>query len=79
MDTCKKGVLIMYTSTTERFMDKNVMPTSMEIDNLLWKEAYQRLSKLETFLHDSYDLVRELKFPFGNNYGLGLDTLQSGK
>ncbi len=44
MDTCKKGVLIMYTSTTERFMDKNVMPTSMEIDNLLGKEAYQRLS-----------------------------------
>lgn len=61
----------MYTSTVERFMDKNVIPTSLEIGDFLGKEAYNRLSKLETFLHDSYDLIRELKFPFGNNYGWG--------
>ena len=61
----------MYTSTVERFMDKSIVPTSLQIDNLLGREAVSRLIKFESFLKNNYDLIRELKFPFGNNYGWG--------
>ena len=61
----------MYTSTVERFMDKSVIPTSLQIDNLLGKNVVIRLIKFESFLQSNYDIIRELKFPFGNNYGWG--------
>lgn len=61
----------MYTSTAERFMDKSVSPTSSEINELLGREACERLLKFEIFMKNSYDLIRQLKFPFGNNYGWG--------
>lgn len=60
-------------------MDKSKEPAASEIDNLLGKEAAERLTKLEAFLQDSYDLVRELKFPFGNNYGWGYKYSHKGK
>lgn len=67
---------MMYTSTIERFMDKSKIPSSSEINNLLGKQAVERLIKLETFLKNNYDLICELKFPFGNNYGWGyINTL----
>ncbi|MDT8717117.1 DUF3788 family protein [Clostridium sp. 19966] len=61
----------MYTSTIERFMDKTKVPSASEISNLLGIEAAGRINKLENFLTENYDLIRELKFPFGNNYGWG--------
>ena len=61
----------MYASTIKRFLDKNIVPSSLEINNLLGKKVVDRLMKLETFLQINYDFIRELKFPFGNNYGWG--------
>ena len=61
----------MYMSTAERFMDKNKVPEPSEIDNLLGRDAVSRLIRLESFLNNNYDVIRELKFPFGNNYGWG--------
>lgn len=61
----------MDKNLAERFMDKNVVPSSLDIDNLLNKEAMKRLNGFESFLGNNYDLVRELKFPFGNSYGWG--------
>lgn len=61
----------MYSSTIQRFMDKTIAPSFSEINNLLGQKAIERLIKLETFMQNNYDLIRELKFPFGNNYGWG--------
>ncbi|WP_088228325.1 DUF3788 domain-containing protein [Desulfosporosinus sp. FKB] len=61
----------MCQKKTQRFLDKTMMPSSSEINMLLGNEAVERLTKLETFLHNNYDIIRELKFPFGNNYGWG--------
>lgn len=61
----------MYASTVERLMDESKIPAASEINDLLGEQAVSRLMKLETFLQDNYDLIRELKFPFGNNYGWG--------
>ncbi len=54
-----------------RLMDKTIVPLSVQIKNLLGKEATKRLLKFESFLQKNYDLERELKFPFGNKYGWG--------
>lgn len=61
----------MYTSTAERFMDKNSEPDSIQIDKLLGRDAADRLTRFEGFLKSNYNVTRELKFPFGNNYGWG--------
>lgn len=61
----------MYAKTIQRFIDKTIMPSPSEINSLLGNEAVERLTRLETFLQNNYDLIRELKFPFGNNYGWG--------
>lgn len=58
-------------STNQRLMNKEEKPTASEITDFLGEEAYNRLLKLEGFLKDNYDFTRELKFPFGNNYGWG--------
>ncbi|MDP4152173.1 MAG: DUF3788 domain-containing protein [Bacillota bacterium] len=69
----------MYTSTIERFLDKNIVPTETEIENLIGKSAVKRLQKFEAFLNSSYEIARELKFPFGNNYGWGYKFSQKSK
>lgn len=58
-------------AVSERLLDKNKMPESDEIRAFLGKEASERLAKLEEFLNKSYDIRRELKFPFGDSYGWG--------
>jgi len=70
---------MMCESAVKRFMYKNIIPTTVEIDNLLGKEVANRLSKLEIFLKNNYDLTQELKFPFGNNYGWGYKYSHKGK
>lgn len=62
---------MMYKSIVERFFDKSTTPTSLQIDNLLGRDAVCRLTKFESFLKNNYVIIRELKFPFGNNYGWG--------
>jgi hypothetical protein len=53
----------------ERMLSKQP-PSQQEIDDTL-DAAKQHLDSLEVFLKANYDLVRELKFPFGNSYGWG--------
>lgn len=33
------------------------------------KEAYERLLMFDDIIHQRYHIVKELKFPFGNEYG----------
>lgn len=61
----------MNNNPGNRFLDKNAVPSSAEIEELLGPEAAGRLEKLENFLQAGYTVSRELKFPFGNSYGWG--------
>jgi hypothetical protein len=53
----------------ERLLDKDRQPTIKEIYETLGDKGVELLEELEQFLHNNYDLVSELKFPFGNSYG----------
>ena len=55
----------------ERLLDKNVIPDEATIREHLGEESHKRLAAMESRLHEDYQLSRELKFPFGNNYGWG--------
>ena len=55
----------------ERLLDKNVIPNETEIADLLGQQSHERLAALEDRFRKSYRLSRELKFPFGNDYGWG--------
>jgi hypothetical protein len=53
----------------ERLLDKCTPPDNDFIKEYLGAESYNYLLQLEDFLKDHYDLKKELRFPFGNNYG----------
>jgi hypothetical protein len=55
----------------ERMLDKSVTPVQSEIESFLGIDSYERMMIFEKFLRDHYELERELRFPFGNNYGWG--------
>lgn len=55
----------------ERLLDKAIPPTDDYIQKYLGTESYGNLVQFEKMLSDNYNLNRELKFPFGNNYGWG--------
>ena len=55
----------------DRLLDPSAPPSEGEIAALLGSEASERLGRFEDFLKASYDLSRELKFPFGESYGWG--------
>lgn len=55
----------------KRFTDKFNQPTEEVVQLFMGDEAWQRLMWFEEMLRDRYDLIRELKFPFGNRYGWG--------
>ena len=55
----------------ERMLDKSNKPCLSQIIEYIGKDGYARLCKLETYLKTQYNLSRELRFPFGNNYGWG--------
>ena len=55
----------------ERLLDKNAMPDEATIQEYLGMHSHERLIIFENRLKASYQLVRELKFPFGNDYGWG--------
>ncbi|MCL2202536.1 MAG: DUF3788 domain-containing protein [Defluviitaleaceae bacterium] len=55
---------------TGRMLDKNAVPDEAAIRGHMGR-GFERLMKMEAHLTASYDLVRELKFPFGNEYGWG--------
>lgn len=53
----------------ERILDTHP-PSTEDIEAVLGC-AYALLQRLESFLDSSYDIKRELKFPFGKDYGWG--------
>jgi hypothetical protein len=55
----------------ERLLNKSVMPDEVAIQDHLEPQSCCRLIIFENLLKANYQLVRELKFPFGNNYGWG--------
>ena len=55
----------------ERLLDKNNKPTLEQVKEYLGSEGYERLLSLEEYLKSHYQLSREMRFPFGNNYGWG--------
>lgn len=54
-----------------RMLDKRKKPTEEIIARTLGPDAAARLGALEAALGQRYSLERELRFPFGNNYGWG--------
>ncbi len=55
----------------ERLLDKSKTPTMEEIYDTVGMSGVKLLKELEHFLFSNYDILSELKFPFGNNYGWG--------
>jgi len=53
----------------KRMLDKAVIPTEDIIESYLGTEAFGLLTQFEKWFDKSYDLVRLLRFPYGNNYG----------
>lgn len=59
-------------ATYDRMLNKTKKPTEANIAAYLGEEGSARLAALEAFLQAHYPhLQRELRFPFGNNYGWG--------
>ena len=54
-----------------RLLDKSRPPTEEEIKNHPGAQSYDRLNRFEEWLNQSYRLSKEMKFPFGNEYGWG--------
>jgi hypothetical protein len=55
----------------ERMLDKNNKPTAERVAEHLGPAASDYLLELECYLHESYALSREMRFPYGNSYGWG--------
>jgi len=55
----------------ERLLNKKNIPTDEDIKKHLGGESFERLGEMEKVLRERYEIVRELKFPFGNSYGWG--------
>lgn len=55
----------------ERMLDKSREPSLEEIKEYVGTTAYSLLCMFEDSLKLRYDLVSELRFPFGNSYGWG--------
>jgi hypothetical protein len=53
----------------ERILSKDA-PSEQQIADTL-KSASEYLNSLEAFLCTNYDITRELKYPFGKDYGWG--------
>ena len=55
----------------ERLLNKDIIPAADQIAAHIGKKSGGLLNKLEKSLREKYDIVRELRFPFGNSYGWG--------
>lgn len=55
----------------ERMLDKNNKPTLSQIKEHLGEDSYILLCTFENKLLEQYHLSKEIRFPFGNNYGWG--------
>jgi hypothetical protein len=55
----------------ERLLDKNNPPATDFIREFVGVKSYTVLLQFEDFLSNNYHLSKEIKFPFGKNYGWG--------
>jgi|GEM_PF-2553297 len=55
----------------ERMLDKNSKPDEKQIQEYLGSISYGCLTAIEQYLHSHYQLVKEIRFPFGSSYGWG--------
>ncbi len=55
----------------ERMLDKTNIPTIEAIHETIGAASIDKLIQFESLLMKLYDLSKELKFPFGKNYGWG--------
>jgi len=55
----------------ERLLDKNNPPAADFIPEYVGEKSHAILLRFEDFLNGHYQLTREMKFPFGNQYGWG--------
>jgi hypothetical protein len=53
----------------KRLTEKSHQPTEDVVRLFMGDDAWQRLMRFEEMLRTRYDLKREMKFPFGNEYG----------
>lgn len=60
---------IRYKNKKGRFTEKFYKPTEDFVQIFMGKVAWGRLMHFEDMLRERYDLTREMKFPFGNEYG----------
>jgi len=56
----------------ERMQNKEIEPSLGEMYAAIGPESVSILDDFEQFLRSSYDIVTELRFPFGNQYGWGI-------
>ena len=54
-----------------RMLDKNIIPTEKDILEFIGNDANNLLKQFEEEFNKQYYMQKELKFPFGNNYGWG--------
>ena len=54
-----------------RMLNKNTEPSLTDIKKYLGAKSAKRLQGLEEKLHQFFDLKKELRFPFGSDYGWG--------
>ena len=55
----------------ERMLNKLKKPSITEIHEYIGEYSFLLLNNFEETMNQCYDLKRELRFPFGNNYGWG--------
>lgn len=60
---------IRFENKQVRLTEKYQKPPEAFIRVFMGKEAWERLMCFEEMLRERYDLSREIKFPFGNEYG----------
>jgi len=60
-----------FVSERPRLLDKCQQPTDELIQSFMGEDSWRWLLQLEGMLLERYNLNREIKFPFGNNYGWG--------
>lgn len=61
---------IRYEQEKKRLTEKD-KPSEEFIRLFMGDDAWQRLMRFEEMLRERYELNREMKFPFGNDYGWG--------
>jgi hypothetical protein len=55
----------------ERMIHKDFAPTIKEIHSHMGEDMTEIFKNFDNYLKCHYEIIRELKFPFGNDYGWG--------